>query len=59
VCEVVAETAPNSLQIVCEDASSINFQAAEATDEGKPALREFSMAPQTGSAVHREAWRVN
>ncbi len=45
--EVDAESVPSSLRIVCDDASSINLQAAEAAEEGKPALRKFSMVAYT------------
>jgi len=48
--EVDAESVPSSLRIVCDDASSINLQAAEAAEEGKPALRKFSMVAYTGGA---------
>ena len=41
--EAAAESAPSALRIVCDDASSISLQAAEAAEEGKPALRKFSM----------------
>jgi hypothetical protein len=41
--ELDAESVPSSLRIVCDDASSINLLAAEAAEEGKPALRKFSM----------------
>ena len=34
--EVDAESVPSSLRIVCDDASSINLQAAETAEEGKP-----------------------
>jgi hypothetical protein len=36
--EVDAESVPSSLRIVCDDASSINLQAAETAEEGKPAF---------------------
>ena len=49
--EVDAESVPSSLRIVCDDASSINLQAAEAVEEGKPALRKFSMVAYTGGAM--------
>ena len=46
--EVDAESVPSSLRIVCDDASSIHLQAAE---EGKLALRKFSMVAYTGGAM--------
>ena len=33
--ELDAESVPSSLRIVCDDASSINLQAAEAAEEGR------------------------
>jgi hypothetical protein len=54
--EVDAESVPSSLRIVCDDASSINLQAAEAAEEGKPALRKFSMVAYTGGAMRLGGW---
>ncbi len=54
--EVDAESVPSSLRIVCDDASSINLQAAEAAEEGKPSLRKFSMVAYTGGAMRLGGW---
>ncbi len=54
--EADAESVPSSLRIVCDDASSINLQAAEPTTEGKPALRKFSMVAYTGGAMRLGGW---
>ena len=54
--EVDAESVPSSLRIVCDDASSINLQASEAAEEGKPALRKFSMVAYTGGAMRLGGW---
>ncbi len=54
--EVDAESVPSSLRIVCDDASSINLQAADAAEEGKPALRKFSMVAYTGGAMRLGGW---
>jgi len=54
--EVDAESVPSSLRIVCDDASAINLQAAEAAEEGKPALRKFSMTAYTGGAMRLGGW---
>jgi hypothetical protein len=54
--EVDAESVPSSLRIVCDDASSISLQAAEAAEEGKPALRKFSMVAYTRGAMHLGGW---
>jgi hypothetical protein len=54
--ELDAESVPSSLRIVCDDASSINLQAAEAAEEGKPALRKFSMVAYTGGAMRLGGW---
>ncbi len=54
--EVDAESVPSSLRIVCDDASSINLQAAETAEEGKPALRKFSMVAYTGGAMRLGGW---
>ncbi len=54
--EVDAESVPSSLRIVCDDSSSINLQAAEAAEEGKPALRKFSMVAYTGGAMRLGGW---
>jgi hypothetical protein len=54
--EVDAESVPSSLRIVCDDSSSINLKAAEAADEGKPALRKFSMVAYTGGAMRLGGW---
>ena len=54
--EVAAESVPSSLRIDCDDSSSINLQAAEAADEGKPALRKFSMVAYTGDAMRLGGW---
>ena len=54
--EVDAESVPSSLRIVCDDASSINLQATEAAEEGKPALRKFSMVAYTGGAMRLGGW---
>ena len=54
--EVDAESVPSSLRIVCEDASSISLQAAEAAEEGKPALRKFSMVAYTDGAMRLGGW---
>jgi hypothetical protein len=50
------KSVPSSLRIVCDDASSINLQAAEAAEEGKPALRKFSMVAYTGGAMRLGGW---
>ena len=54
--ELDAESVPSSLRIVCDDASSISLQAAEAAEEGKPALRKFSMVAYTGGAMRLGGW---
>jgi hypothetical protein len=54
--ELDAESVPSSLRIVCDDASSINLHAAEAREEGKPALRKFSMVAYTGGAMRLGGW---
>ena len=54
--EVDAESVPSSLRFVCDDASSISLQAAEAAEEGKPALRKFSMVAYTGGAMRLGGW---
>jgi hypothetical protein len=54
--EVDAESVPSSLRMDCDDSSSINLQAAEAADEGKPALRKFSMVAYTRGAMHLGGW---
>ncbi len=54
--EVDAESVPSSLRIVCDDAGSINLQAAETAEEGKPALRKFSMVAYTGGAMRLGGW---
>ena len=54
--EAAAESVPSSLRIVCDDASSISLQAAEAAEEGKPALRKFSMVAYTGGAMRLGGW---
>ncbi len=51
-----SQKVPSSLRIVCDDASSINLQAAEAAEEGKPALRKFSMVAYTGGAMRLGGW---
>ena len=51
-----AESVPSSLRIVCDDARSINLQAAEAAEEGKPALRKFSMVAYTDGAMRLGGW---
>ncbi|MCX7373944.1 MAG: hypothetical protein NTW56_16170, partial [Alphaproteobacteria bacterium] len=51
-----AESVPSSLRIVCDDSSSINLHAAEAAEEGKPALRKFSMVAYTGGAMRLGGW---
>jgi hypothetical protein len=38
------------------DADSINLHAAEAAEEGKPALRKFSMVAYTGGAMRLGGW---
>jgi hypothetical protein len=54
--EVDAESVPSSLRIVCDDATSINLQATEGTEEGKAALRKFSMVAYTGGAMRLGGW---
>ena len=54
--EVDAESVPSSLRIVCDDGSSINLQATESAEEGKPALRKFSMVAYTGGAMRLGGW---
>ncbi|MGN6135554.1 MAG: phage major capsid protein, partial [Aureliella sp.] len=54
--EASAESVPNNLRIVCEDATSIALQAAETGQEGKPALRKFSMTAYTGGAMRLGGW---
>jgi hypothetical protein len=54
--EVDAESVPSSLRIVCDDASSIHLQASEAVEEGKLALRKFSMVAYTGGAMRLGGW---
>lgn len=54
--EASAESVPGSLRIVCEDATTIALQAAESSQEGKPALRKFSMTAYTGGAMRLGGW---
>ncbi len=54
--EAEAESVPSSLRIVCDDANSISLQAAEPAEEGKPALRKFSMTAYTGGAMRLGGW---
>lgn len=54
--EASAQSVPSSLRIVCDDATSISLQAAEASQEGKPALRKFSMTAYTGGAMRLGGW---
>jgi hypothetical protein len=54
--EVDAESVPSSLRIVCDDATSINLQATEGAEEGKAALRKFSMVAYTGGAMRLGGW---
>jgi hypothetical protein len=54
--EVDTESVPSSQRIVCDDASSINLPAAEAGEDGKPALRKFSMTAYTGGAMRLGGW---
>ncbi len=49
--EAEAESVPSSLRIVCDDAATITLAAAETPEEGKPALRKFSMTAYTGGAM--------
>jgi len=51
-----AESIPSSLRVVCDDASSINLQAAEATEKGKPALRKFSKVAYSGGDMCLGDW---
>ncbi|XZE17468.1 hypothetical protein SH449x_002720 [Pirellulaceae bacterium SH449] len=53
---LMSQKVPSSLRIVCDDASSIHLQAAEATEEGKLALRKFSMVAYTGGAMRLGGW---
>jgi len=54
--EVGAESVPSSLRIVCDDAATITLAAAETPEEGKPALRKFSMTAYTGGAMRLGGW---
>jgi hypothetical protein len=54
--EVDAESVPSSLRIICDDAGSIHLQAAESPEEGKAALRKFSMVAYTGGAMRLGGW---
>lgn len=54
--EAEAESVPSSLRIVCDDAASITLAAAETPEEGKPALRKFSMTAYTGGAMRLGGW---
>ncbi|XZE56658.1 hypothetical protein SH139x_002781 [Planctomycetaceae bacterium SH139] len=51
-----AQSVPSSLRIVCDDSTSIALQAAESPEEGKPALRKFSMTAYTGGAMRLGGW---
>ncbi|MCP4892378.1 MAG: hypothetical protein GY911_01005 [Actinomycetales bacterium] len=54
--EAEAESVPSSLRIVCDDAATIRLAAAETPEEGKPALRKFSMTAYTGGAMQLGGW---
>lgn len=54
--EAEAESVPSSLRIVCDDAATITLAAAETPEEGKPALRKFSMTAYTGGAMRLGGW---
>ncbi len=54
--EAEAESVPSSLRIVCDDAQTILLAAAESEEEGKPALRKFSMTAYTGGAMRLGGW---
>ncbi len=54
--EAEAESVPSSLRIVCDDAATITLAAAENPEEGKPALRKFSMNAYTGGAMRLGGW---
>ena len=49
--EAEAESVPSSLRIVCDDAATITLAAVEVPEEGKAALRKFSMTAYTGGAM--------
>ncbi len=55
--EVEADSVPNSLRIVCDEGTSVTLQAAAAVEEGKPALRKFSMVAYTGGAMTLAGWQ--
>ncbi len=55
--EVEADSVPNSLRIVCDEGTSVTLQAAAAVEEGKPALRKFSMVAYTGGAMILGGWQ--
>ncbi|TWT74831.1 phage major capsid protein [Allorhodopirellula solitaria] len=54
--EAEAESVPSSLRIVCDDAATITLAAAEVPEEGKAALRKFSMTAYTGGAMRLGGW---
>lgn len=54
--EAETESVPSSLRIVCDDAATIRLAAAETPEEGKPALRKFSMTAYTGGAMRLGGW---
>lgn len=54
--EAEAESVPSSLRIVCDDAATITLAAAETPEEGKAALRKFSMTAYTGGAMRLGGW---
>ncbi len=55
--EVEADSVPNSLRIVCDEGTAVTLQAAAAVEEGKPALRKFSMVAYTGGAMTLAGWQ--
>ena len=54
--EAEAESVPSSLRIVCDDAAKITLAAVEVPEEGKAALRKFSMTAYTGGAMRLGGW---
>ena len=54
--EVEAESVPGSFRIQCDEGSTIQLQAAEPIEDGKPALRKFTMTAYTGGAMRLGGW---
>lgn len=55
--EQLAEQVPAQLRIVCDEGSRINLLAADSLNDGKPALRKFSMTAYTGGAMQLAGWQ--